>query len=81
MLLSNGDWEVRTLRLATGEMERITPGQWPRYASSGHVTFISEDGTLMAAPFDRGAMEITGPSVSLIEGVTQYAISETGDLV
>jgi len=35
----------------------------------------------MAAPFDPKAMEITGPSVPMVDGVTQYALSGTGDLV
>ena len=81
VVLETGDWEVRTMSLATGEMERVTPGQWPRYAASGHLTFLSTEGTLMAAPFDPRSMVITGPSVSIIEGVAQYALSTTGDLV
>ena len=64
VLLGAGEFEVRTMSLATGETALVTPGSWPRYAPSGHLTFLSTDGTLMAAPFDPSGMEITGPSGS-----------------
>ena len=73
--------EVRALRLDTGEMTILTPGTFPRYASTGHLTFLAADGSLMAAPFDPRSMEITGPSVPMIGGVAAYSLSETGSLV
>lgn len=79
--LSSGEYEIRALRFDTGESVRLRAGVFPRYAASGHMMFITSDNTLMAAPFDPRAMEITGPSVPLVEGVTQYALSEKGDLV
>ena len=35
-------------------------GDQPRYAASGHLLFLSEDGTLMAGLFDPGAAELLG---------------------
>ena len=79
--IGGGEFEIHALRLDTGEMTPLTPGTFPRYSGSGHLTFIASDGSLMAAPFDASKMEITGPSVPLVENVAHYAISETGDLV
>ena len=76
-----GVGEIRSLNLDTGEMTTLTPGTWPRYSATGHLTFIADDGSLMAAPFDPRAMELTGPAVPIIERVNHYALSETGSLV
>jgi Protein kinase domain len=60
-----------------------------RYVASGHLLFVHE-GTIFAAPFDPARLEVTGPSVPVLEGVAsgpggvgrngaaQIAISETG---
>ena len=82
--MDDGTSEIHALRVETGERRMLTNGTWPKYAASGHLTFLTaltEGGTLMAAPFDAGAMEITGPAVPIVEGVSQYALSERGDLV
>ncbi len=73
--------EVRALGLDTGELTTLTPGSFPRYAATGHLTFVAADGPLMAAPFDPRSMEITGPSVAMIEGVGGYTLSDMGSLV
>ncbi len=43
-----------------------------RYVSSGHLVFIRR-GKLMAAPFDIGRMEVTGPAVAIVDDVMQAA--------
>jgi serine/threonine-protein kinase len=35
----------------------------------GHVVYVTEDEVLMAAPFDAGAIRLTGPPVPLLQGV------------
>jgi serine/threonine-protein kinase len=63
----------------------IRGGYHPQYAASGHLLYIHE-GTLFAAPFDLNRLEVTGPSVPAVEGVSalrgggtaQFAISPTG---
>jgi serine/threonine-protein kinase len=59
-----------------------------RYAASGHVVYATADGTLLAAPFDVRRLEVTGPSVALVEGVlvkpgsaSQFALSAAGTLL
>ncbi|MCH8992112.1 MAG: protein kinase, partial [Acidobacteria bacterium] len=74
------DGVVRAMDLATGEMALLTPGTNPSYAESGHLVYLAEGGTLMAAPFDAGAMELLGPAVPVLEGVVGYSLSDTGKL-
>ena len=66
-----------------GEVREILTGTMARYAASGHVVYATADGTLLAAPFDQRRLEVTGPSVALVEGVLapQFALSESGTLL
>jgi len=59
----------------------------PRYSPTGHLLFL-DDGTLLAAPFDVGRLELTGVAVPVAEGVAMlsagpafFAVSQTGTLV
>jgi len=81
--------EVMAMDLATGEMALLTLGATssygtlqatPSYAESGHLVYLAEGGTLMAAPLDAGAMELLGPAVPVLEGVVSYSLSDTGKL-
>ncbi len=63
-------------------------GVYARYAPSGHIVFVQDDGTLLAAPFDQNRLEVTGDPVALIQGVevTRYGagrmvLSQSGTLV
>jgi len=55
---------------------------------SGHILYVTSDGVLMAAPFDQDRLELTGPAVSLMEGIAirlggggvELAVSRTGTL-
>jgi serine/threonine-protein kinase len=56
--------------LESGEARELIPGaQRAYYASTGHVVFVRPDGNVFAAPFDPGALELTGPAVPVLEGV------------
>jgi Tol biopolymer transport system component len=63
-------------------------GYYGRYLPSGHLLYVHA-GTLWAAPFDLDGLAVTGPPVSVIEGVTsnaanggaQVAVSASGTLV
>jgi serine/threonine-protein kinase len=71
--------EVYTLDFESGELARLTAGGSPRYVATGHLLFTL-DGSLMAAPFDSRSKETTGPSVSMIENVNAFAVSDEGTL-
>ena len=73
---------------ATGAVDIVLQGIYARYAVSGHVIFVQDDGTVLAAPFDQDRLEVTGPAVPLVENVqfqsvamAQLALSETGSLL
>ena len=80
--------EIAVIGLRDGEVRVLLPGAMARYSSSGHIVYAGADGTLLAAPFDLRQLEVTGPSVGLLEGVdvypgsgSQFALSETGTLI
>jgi len=79
---------IDLLTLATGERRVLLEGGTnPRYAASGHIVF-ARAGAIMAVPFDLSRLEVTGPPVTLIEGVrieewgaAQFSLSPEGMLV
>jgi serine/threonine-protein kinase len=59
-----------------------------RYAASGHLVTLRNDGTFWAAPFDADRLEITGPSRPILEGAwvtaglgSEFELSESGTLL
>ena len=73
--------DQRAIYIALGGMV------WARYAASGHLLYVTADGTLMAVPFDETTLTLTGDAVALVEGVriafagnTDLAVSATGTL-
>jgi len=79
---------IQAVNIETGEVKDLTPGTYPRYSSSGHLLFIDDDATLLAAPFDVERLELTGPPVVVAEelsvttnGFGFFAVSEPGKLV
>jgi serine/threonine-protein kinase len=80
--------EIAVLSLATGKRRVVLGGGTnPRYAASGHIVF-ARAGAILAAPFDLSRLEVTGPAVTLIEGIrieewgaAQFALSTEGTLV
>jgi len=61
---------------------------YARYAPTGHLAFVQDDGVLLAAPFDQARLELTGPPVPLLEGVqvkfagaAEFALSDAGDML
>jgi Tol biopolymer transport system component len=66
----------------------LTGGFYGRYVPSGHIVF-GHAGTLFAAPFDLSRLEVNGPSVPVVQGVStingtgaaQFAVGPDGMLV
>ncbi len=87
--VDGSDAEIWAIDLGSGERKRLTTGIRPRYAPTGHLVFANPDGTLMAAPFDADAIELTGPAVPVIEnvltgpflGIPLYELSDSGALI
>jgi serine/threonine-protein kinase len=79
--------EVRVVELETGTEKVALTGVWGTYARSGHLVYLTSEGTLMAAPFDEGSLELTGRPAALLEGVevrgegtTDVTLSASGTL-
>ena len=87
--LSTG-FQTALLSLETGERKVVLENaRQARYLSTGHLIYEqSRTGNLMVVPFDLVALEVTGDSVQVVQGVRQtplafvdYAISRNGTLV
>jgi len=77
---------VAVMDLATGEHRVLVQGILGRYAASGHLVYMRQDGALLAAPFDQDKLILTGPPVALLGEVAvrpgpDLALSQTGRLV
>ena len=84
--LDNAD--IAAVSLDTGEYKVLLHGgSRPRYVSPGYIVY-AHGSDLLAVPFDRAHLAVTGPPVTVIKGVATYygsgsadfAISETGTL-
>jgi len=80
---------LKIVDLDSGEQTVVyRGGYYGRYVESGHLLFVNA-GTLFAAPFDLGSMEIVGSTVPVAEDVAddpgsggaQYDVSDNGILV
>ena len=89
-ILSTSGFQTALLSLETGERKVVLENaRQARYLSTGHLLYEqSRTGNLMAVPFDLAALEVTGDSVPVVQGVRQnlssqvdYAISDNGTLV
>ena len=85
---SPGGFRIQAVDVETGEVKDLTPGTHPRYSATGHLLFIDEDATLLAAPFDVERLELAGAAVPVAEGVAvdgrgygSFAVSQAGKLV
>jgi len=82
--------QTALLSLETGERKVLLENaRQARYLSTGHLVYEqSGTGNLMVVPFDLAALEVTGDSVQVVQGVREtataavdYAISDNGTLV
>ncbi|HEX5634304.1 MAG TPA: hypothetical protein VFX50_13785, partial [Gemmatimonadales bacterium] len=85
-----GDTQLGVLDLATG---RATPliqnAVYGRYVPTGHIVYVTLDGTLLVVPFEPGQSALSeaatavaeGVQVDVISGAAQFAISDRGTLI
>ena len=81
---------LAVLDRATGQVTRLgLAGTNSRYVSSGHLVYVSPDGTLTAVSFDPERLELQGRPVAVVEGLLMgnlnigapYGVSDAGRLV
>lgn len=75
--------EIAVVDLSTGDTRVLAEGSLGRYAESGHLICVQENGELMVAPFDQDRLLISGAQVllsnQLTPGVGQdFALSQSG---
>jgi len=66
----------------------VNDAKYARYATSGHLLYVTTNKTLMAVRFDQNSMKVTGEPTTLAEGIrlgelgaADLAVSEAGTLV
>lgn len=76
--------DIAVVDFSTGQIRVLVEGDLGRYAESGHLIYVRENGELMAAPFDQDQLELSGLGVLLGDQLptgTDLAISRTGRLL
>jgi serine/threonine-protein kinase len=87
--LPDGRGVIFTLQRATGsdiavfdaktrKHSVLVRAQMGVYAASGHLVYVTIDGTLMATPFDLDRLAISGDAVVIAEGVSVPAANARG---
>ncbi len=81
------EWDIAVADLTTGKHTVLLRGVRARYAASGHLLYVTADGTLMVVPFDETTLALTGDAVALVDGLrvgfngeVDLAVSATGIL-
>jgi Tol biopolymer transport system component len=72
-LTTNATFELHFLDLESGESLGSVTGVDARYATSGHLVYLTAAGTIMAAPFDQGKLALSGQPKALVSGVSVRA--------
>ncbi|MGI9044610.1 MAG: hypothetical protein ACR2GK_10875 [Gemmatimonadaceae bacterium] len=81
--------ELAAVRLNEKKIIKLgVRGDNPRYLDNGHLVFTRRDGTVAAVPFDPDRLKVTGPEVTVLDGVFlagnasgAYAVSRNGSLL
>jgi serine/threonine-protein kinase len=85
---SNDDSRIAVVDIASGAVTELLEGVRARYVATGYLVYASADGGVLAAPFDQDRLEVVGPAVPLLEGVSvastrsaRFAVAGNGTLV
>ena len=82
------DAEILAVHLPHGQPKLVLKSAYyPRYLPTGHLAFVQGD-SVLAAPFDLNALDVTGPAVTILSGLwisswtgyADFAFSSTGTL-
>ena len=74
--------KIVALPLKSGEDKELFRGADARYLQTGHILYRTYDNysNLYAVQFDLAGLAVKGKPVPVLEGVVQYAISDSGTL-
>ncbi len=86
--LDSPEYQIHVIDLESGRSRASVTGAQGIFAASGHLVYTTQDGSLLAAPFDERKLELTGRPAALlkdvdvrINGATDVAVSTNGTLV
>ncbi|HUF76413.1 MAG TPA: protein kinase, partial [Longimicrobiales bacterium] len=68
-------YDLAVLEPGAASHRVLLRGVFGRYVPSGHLLYVSAEGTLLAAPFDLDGLDVTGPPVAILEGVGVQAFA------
>jgi len=85
---SIADAELGLLDLATGVVTPIIQGVYGRYIPTGHIAYLTANGSLLVVPVDVSSGTLTGAPVAIAEqilvdatsGSGQFSVSDNGTL-
>ncbi len=87
-LTLNATYELHFVDLESGESRGSVPGVGAHYTPTGHLVYLTGEGTLMAAPFDQDKLALSGQPKALVSGVdvrasgwNDLSLSANGTLV
>jgi serine/threonine protein kinase len=73
--------KVMVQSLKSGVTKELFPGLSARYIPTKHIIYkLPNNGDLFAIPFDPYRLKVTGEPVCIVEGVRQFAVSDSGTL-
>ena len=82
------DFDIDAYDLRTHTRHFLLKGLIARYVEPGRLVVVRADGAVLAVPFDQDQLRLTGPAVSLFEGLmikplgsADIAISRSGTLM
>jgi eukaryotic-like serine/threonine-protein kinase len=70
--------EVAVYDARTRKHSVLVRAQMGVYAASGHLVYVTLEGTMMAAPFDLDRLAISGDAVVIMEGVSVPGVNARG---
>ena len=73
-------FDIAVLDTRTGKHRVLLRAVYARYADSGHLLYVTQDGTLMAVRFDADRLTTSGEAVAMSQGVGVREIDVRTDL-
>jgi eukaryotic-like serine/threonine-protein kinase len=73
--------KIMVQSLKSGETKELFAGFAARYLPTGHIGYVSSNGSVFAIPFDLERLEVKGGGVPVLEGFSSIAISDSGTLI
>ncbi len=81
-VLYTGSRGINMQSVRSGESKGLFPGFKARYLQTGHIVYFSPEGnSIFAVPFDLDQLEVKGGQVPIVEGIVDFAVSDSGTLV